>query len=342
MTKAKQKTHIVRLGVFVTIALVLFIIATYYIGNNQNLFKPTFRISSVFSNVSGLQPGNNVRFSGIKIGTVEQIVILNDSTLRVDMAVDESVKPFIKKDAIASIGSDGLVGNMVVNINPGKGSGTSVDEGDILKSYSRLKTDDIINTLGKTNENLAVLSNDLLTITDQIINGPGTIGMLLRDSIMADELQASIRNLRATTASLNATSRQLRLIMSDIDAGKGLLGTLVRDTTLKTRVDNMISKLDTTLFLKLDSILVNLDRSGENIAAFSEEVKEFSADLNQDEGLVNSLLRDTAVSNDLKMIMENINEGSVMLNENLEAMRHNFLFRKYFRKQEKEAAKQKK
>ena len=338
----KKKNYIFRLGLFVTVSIILFIIATYYIGNNQNLFKPTFSVSSVFSNVNGLQQGNNVRYAGIRVGVVDDIVILDDSTLRVDMVLEEKVRTLIKKDAVTSIGSDGLVGSMIVNINPGPGQAPHVEDGDVLLSYSRLKTEDILNTLGKTNENLALLSNDLLTITGRITRGKGTIAMLLRDSVMADELRQSISNLRATTAYLNATSRQLNGLIREVESGDGLLATLIRDTTIKHKVDDVLVHIEGDMLEKVDSILLGLQRSGRNIEAFSTALGDFSRDLNDDKGLVNAALRDTTVANDLKDLLQNLHTGSAMLNENLQAMRENFLFRKYFKDLEKEEEKRKK
>ena len=105
-----------RLGLFVTIGTVLFVSAVYLIGQRETMFKKTFIISSYFQNVNGLQRGNNVRFSGIDIGTVKAISMINDSTIQVDMNIQEDITAHIKKNAIATIGSDGLVGNMIVNI----------------------------------------------------------------------------------------------------------------------------------------------------------------------------------------------------------------------------------
>ncbi|MCB0616540.1 MAG: MCE family protein, partial [Phaeodactylibacter sp.] len=172
---AKRTENTVKLGLFITIAVALFVAAAYLIGSQENMFGANLRISSVFSNVNGLQPGNNVRYSGINIGTVESITLLNDSTVQVNMKLDKKVQPYIKKDAVASIGSDGLVGSMLVNISPGKGAEPMLEEGDVITSYSRVETEELLNTLGKTNENIALISNDLLRITNYMTRGKGTL-----------------------------------------------------------------------------------------------------------------------------------------------------------------------
>lgn len=335
----KQKNYLISLGIFVTIAIALFVFASYLIGNNQNLFRATFTVSSVFPNVNGLQPGNNVHYAGIKVGTVQKIAILNDSSLRVDMVLEEDVQQFIKKNAVASIGSDGLVGNMIVNISPGKGAAPSVEDGEIIESYSRVKTEDIINTLGKTNENLAVLSNDLLTITQQIKNGRGTLAMLLQDSLLAQDLRIAINNLRGTATYLNHTGRQLDALVTKVESGQGLLGALLQDTLLKDRIDRVVTQIDTRVLVQIDSVLQDLERTGGDLNRFSSELNRFSQQLNDNEGLVGTALQDTTVANDLREILQNVNNGTELFNENMRAMRSNFLFRGYFKKQEQKERK---
>jgi len=337
---SKDQEYILRLGVFVTGATILLILGVYFIGENQKLFGSNFRISSIFSNVNGLQPGNNVRFGGVNVGTVENIDIVNDSTLRVDMKIEESVKEHIKKDAITSIGSDGLVGNMVVNISHGKGNMPTVEDGDVLLSYSRLEATELLNTLGKTNENIAIISNDLLSISQKINKGKGTISMLLNDSLMANELRESMTNIKSTTTYLNETGKQIKNIADQLQTGDGLVSTLLYDTTIMNRIDGIVTQLEESSFYdQLDSTMYNLKLSSEKIASSSDELSQMLSDLNKGEGTLGVLLKDSLVAEELKQTLKNLNEGSVLLNEDLEALQHNFLTKKYFKKQEKEAKK---
>src|ERR1035437_420209 len=109
----------VRLGLFVLGGLTLFVLAIFIIGKQKNLFNPVFTLRATFSNVSGLRVGNNIRFSGINVGTVDNIVIINDSTVRVDMSVKIEVKRFIKTDSEVAIGSEGLIGDRLLIITQG-------------------------------------------------------------------------------------------------------------------------------------------------------------------------------------------------------------------------------
>src|SRR5688572_29999010 len=112
----KTDSEKIKLGIFVITGLTIFILVVYFVGNKQKMFGRTDHITAVFSNVNGLQLGNNVRYAGINIGTVRGIEMINDTTINVDLIIDKSMFSHIKKDALASIGSDGLVGSMVINI----------------------------------------------------------------------------------------------------------------------------------------------------------------------------------------------------------------------------------
>ena len=109
----------VRLGLFIAGGIALFVIAIFIIGRQKNLFNPVFRLSTTFYNVSGLEVGSNIRFSGINVGTVDRIKIINDSTVRVDMLISKNVQPFIKTDCEAGIGSSGIIGDRILIISQG-------------------------------------------------------------------------------------------------------------------------------------------------------------------------------------------------------------------------------
>ena len=138
----KTTSEKLKLGILVSIGLLVFIAAIYFIGQRQNIFAKTFSVSTNFNNVNGLIKGNNVRYSGINVGTVKTISMINDSTINVTMVIEEKMIHHIKKDAIATIGTDGLVGNMIVNIIPGNGKEGGILPGDIIKSYTKIGTDD--------------------------------------------------------------------------------------------------------------------------------------------------------------------------------------------------------
>src|ERR1035437_3811384 len=144
--KIMKKTtgNTLRLGIFVSIGLFLFVAGIYFIGQRQQLFSSTFHISGIFKDISGLQVGNNVRFSGINVGTIENIKQITDSTVKVEMLIDEHTRKFIKKNAKAIIGSDGLMGNKIVLIIPGSTCKQQLSNNDTIETTRPISIDDIL------------------------------------------------------------------------------------------------------------------------------------------------------------------------------------------------------
>ncbi|MBE0423113.1 MAG: MCE family protein [Lutibacter sp.] len=313
------------LGLFIFIATIIFVIALYLIGNKQNLFGNTFRISAVFNNVNGLILGNNVRYSGINIGTVKNIVMINDSTICVDMVIEEKMLRHMKKNAVAAVGSDGLVGSMVINIVPGKEISDALKPGDTIQSYNKTSTTDMLETLNTTNDNAAKLTSDLLKITEAIKQGKGTIGMLIEDAEMASEVKQTVSNLKTASANTSATVLELKKIITAINYEESLAAVLLSDPATAN---------------KMKSIIENIEQSSLDINNVINNLNSVVLDFKNGEGTVNYMINDTVLVNNIDETMKNIKEGSVRLNENMEALKHNFLFRGYFRKLERQKQKE--
>lgn len=192
----KEKGNSLKLGIFVTIGIVLFIAGLYFIGQRKQLFNSSFRVTAVFNNISGLQVGNNVRFSGITVGIVEDIMQVSDTSVRVDMLIDVETQKFIKKDARAIIGSDGLMGNKIVQIVPGSSGQKIIEDNDVIKSDVPIDMDDVMEKLAITTENAATITSNLADITTNLKDGQGTIGMLLMDTAFAQTLKVTMDNIR--------------------------------------------------------------------------------------------------------------------------------------------------
>ncbi|MEX0289152.1 MAG: MlaD family protein [Flavobacteriaceae bacterium] len=317
---AKTPLENLKLGIFVVLGTILLLIAAYLIGNRQNMFGKTFTITAVFKNANGLQNGNNVRFSGINVGTVNGIEMVNDTTIKVNMIIQEKMLQHIKKDAIATIGSDGLVGSMLINIQPGEGTAPLIRAGDELQSYSKLGTQDMLSTLNVTNENAALLTADLLKVTQSLNQGKGTLGRLLNDTTLANDLQETIVNLRKTSTKTKAVMTELNEIVEGIDFNKSAAGVLLADSVSAVKMQNVIE---------------NLESSSVEINRISKDLNVLIGQINAGEGTLGYLAKDTSLVSQLSRTMKNIETGSVSFNENMEALKHNFLTRRYFRKQAK-------
>ncbi|MBX2871024.1 MAG: MCE family protein [Saprospiraceae bacterium] len=335
----KEQTNVTKLGIFVTIAVLLFTVGVYYIGNQQNLFGANFRLSTVFPHVKGLQAGNNVRYAGIDVGIVDRIEIVDDSTIRVEMLLERRVRSFMKSNAVAKIGSDGLVGNMIVNINPGDGHGLPINEGQSIGSAPNLETDEMMNSLAATSENIALLTLKLLDITNAIQEGQGPVANLLQDPNWSNDLSQAFVNLNRMTHNMESISRQLQDDLDPSLSRNSPVSFLLRDTTFSQQINQLGSNIDSLILQRTQPILMNMEEASADIATTSLSLRSLAEELNLEEGLAGTVLKDSIAAEDLRQILSNLNEGTYRFNENMEALKHNFLFRRYFKKQEKKAKK---
>lgn len=190
----------IRLGIFVSLGITLFIVGVYFIGERHQLFSSTFRVSGVFKDVAGLQAGNNVRFSGVNVGTIESISIVSDSSVRVETVIDESARKFMKKDAVASIGSEGLMGNKILIISPGVGGKAGLEDNDTLATVQPTNLDELFLSLKTTIDNTSQITSDLSKISSNVKSGKGAIGKLFMDRSTERNIDSTISNLRKGSA----------------------------------------------------------------------------------------------------------------------------------------------
>ena len=318
MDKTLRKN--ILLGFFVLIGMALFIAAIFLVGSKNEMFAKTFPITAKFNNATGLKAGSNVRYNGVKVGIVKAVNLVNDTTVQVDMQIEESKRSFILTTAIATVASDGLMGDKLVNIAAGKGVGMQVHNGDVLQASNPLNTDKILQTLSQSNENIRVITDNLKTLTTDINSGNGPIQMLYKDGEVAKSLKQSFGNLGAITNKVLDVSTSLQDITAQIQHGNGALGEIINDTTLSRNLAYTMGKLKET---------------SDALNTASGKLSETINHANSGNGTLNMLLTDTAFSATLRQSMDNIKSASKRMDEDMEALKHNFLTRGYFRKQAK-------
>jgi len=199
-----------KIGLFTFVGILVLVLAIFFIGNQKNLFSSTFGIYGTFKNVNGLTVGNNVRFAGINVGVVQAINIETDSTVRVDLTLQNSVKKFIKKDARLSIGSDGLMGDKLIVIAPGGVTSTqAVDAGNQLSTNNPVDVDKIIAKLTKVADNAASITAGLSEIIAKVNSGKGSIGRLLNNDKLSRDLEGTVAQAKTTITNVHATTATL-------------------------------------------------------------------------------------------------------------------------------------
>ncbi|MEE4197006.1 MAG: MlaD family protein [Bacteroidales bacterium] len=344
----------IQLGMFVGIGALIFILAIYYIGNQSNIFGRNFTISGVFNDISGLKVGNDVRFSGINIGTVSKVEIINDSLVRVDLSVQNDVRKFIRKDSKMEIGSEGLMGNKIVNIYSGSSHEQIVESGDYLETIEVVNIDNILKQINTSSQNTTRITENIAEITDKINRGEGIFGKIFADEDFSKNLSSIAKN----TANL---TKNFASITEKINQEKGTIGLLLSDTTLakevekaginlKTSTDNLVTITDQVkkgqgLFGEIftdTTFTSSLSKSGKNLAYTTERTKTITDNLekltlqvNEGQGLISKLLFDTAFADSVQITVSSINKSAEEIEEAAGVIKRNWLLRLFSKKEKK-------
>ena len=319
----KSTINNVKLGIFVLAGAMFLILTLYMIGKNRSFFGSNYNLKAHFKNINGLTQGNNVRFSGIQVGTVKKIVILNDTLIEVTLSVKENMNKFIHKDDYVMIGGEGLMGNKVVNIEPSGLGGNLAKEGDVLKTKTTANLDEMLGILEKTNQDIAAISSGLKQTVSNI-NNSSALWELLNDNTIPASIRHSLQNVQTTTNNIQKSSEDLDKIMAGISQGKGSIGNLLQDTTLSNQLNSASRQINLTAH-QANQISTDLQKL----------VQDLSFQLNNGNGPVSGLLKNAEMTQNISASLENINNGTRAFSENMEALKHNILFRGYFRKLEK-------
>lgn len=290
-----------RLGIFVFFGTVLLVVSIFLLGSKEKLFTRSIEIKAYFAQIEGLKSGAPVRLSGYDIGSVSSISFSNDSTgnVEVKMRIDNELKHFIHIDSEASIETEGLVGKKIVTITAGSGDASEVGDNGVIRSKNPVNISAIMEETKSIMGNINNLTKDFTGIFTKINKGEGSIGKLVND----DQLYKSAVNAtQSADRSMSVTTKRLDEIADII---------VNTSSSLKTIIGN------------IDSATV--------------DVRNLVHKVNRGEGVLGSLIGDNKVADSVKMIIKNLVRTSddariatSSLAENMEALKHNWLFKSYF------------
>ncbi len=322
--KINNSKKAVTVGIFIFIGLAIFIAGILTLGGQKKTFEKKMAIRAIFIDVGGLQVGNNVWFSGVKVGTIKKINITGNAKVEVVMSIENKVHKYIKKDAKAKISSEGFIGNKIVVIYDGSMQSTMIEENDLLAVEAGLNTDEILATFQENNKNLLDITSDIKLLTKQISNGQGTIGKLLTDESLMRNIQAAVIGLKQASANAQQLTADISNYTSRLQSKGSLTNDLVTDTVIFSRMQATV--------LQLQQAATTANEVTENIKLASSNVKEVSNNLSNSKSPVGVLLNDQQAGENLKNTLENLQLGTKKLDENMEALQHNFLLRGFFKK----------
>lgn len=332
MSTESNKRSIV-VGIFVLLGILIFVAGVFVLGGQQKRFTKSIRVMAVFSDVGGLKAGNNVWFSGVKIGTIKRVKFFGTNQVEVDMDIEQSAQPYIRKDAQATISSDGLIGNKIVQIFGGSPKSEPIEENDRLKTQEALSSDKVLETLQENNQNLLRVTNDFKALVGNIRKGKGTVGAVLTDSLVANNFKLAMENLQKASQNTVKVTGSVATFAAKLGTKGTLANELVSDTAVFRRLSRSAARLE--------NAAGSAEKTVSNLSQTSENVNRASEKLNNTNSPLGVLLTDQETATNLRTSLRNLNKGTELLNEDLKAAQSNFLLRGFFKKRAKEEAKRK-
>ncbi len=317
---AKEGLKHIQLGLFVTVGISFLLIMLYMIGKNKHLMGRSFHLRARFENIQGLKKGNNVRFAGIDAGTVEDIEVINDTLIEVIMRLDASLDGIIRENALVSIGTDGLVGNKIINIQTLRGAAMPAKDKALLFSKKPVDTDEMLQTFSKTNLNFKDISFHIQRVS-AALDTSTFMQALLNDTIIVHQLQHSSISLKKTAEQALIMILEMRKWKHQINQGKGVLGFLLYDSIMTQGIHKLLNTYQTT---------------GEHITQLTDSVRQIAVSLKKTidtgNGMLPYLWRDTSAREEAREMVKEANKATKQINDILDALKQSVFFRKYFRR----------
>ena len=329
MAQVNNRRSII-VGVFIFLGLVILIVGILTLGGQNKSFAKSVQVQAIFQDVAGLQRGNNVWFSGVKIGTVRRIQFHGGSQVAITMNIEESSQKYIHKDAKAKLSTDGLIGNKIIVITGGSANSDIIEDGDTMESEKALDTDAMMATLQENNKNLIDITGDFKIIGKRLVNGEGTIGTLLSDSMIAMRLRATLNNLNSITSNLKSASQKSDRVVQSFQSFASKLET-------KGGLANELVS-DTVVFSNMKTVVDQLKLAADNATLITNNIRDVSGELTNKTKPIGLLMSDEATATQLSNTIKNLEAGTQKLDENMEALQHNFLLRGFFRRKARKQA----
>jgi phospholipid/cholesterol/gamma-HCH transport system substrate-binding protein len=313
--------RLVLTGIFVVIGITILIAGILVVAGKNKSFSKTIIVKAIFEDVNGLAKGNNVWYAGVKVGTVKKVVFAGNG-VEVNFAIDESVKQFIRLDSKVKLSSDGLIGNKIIVLYGGSAAAPAIAPGSILQVEKALSTEAIMTTLQENNKNLLQITQNFKDLSNNMLAGNGTIGRLLKDESLINNLQATLQTLHKTSIYSEMLTANLADFTLKLNSKGSLTNDLLTDTIIVTSLQSAVRQIN------------EVSKTANNAV---HNLNTTTNALNDTIGTVGLLLNDEETAASMKSMVQNLQSGAQKLDENMEALQHNFLFRGFFRQKAKAA-----
>jgi len=325
--QSKDNKRAIIVGLFIFLGLLFLLAGILAIGNLRSTFVRKIHLTAVFEDVNGLQSGNNIWYSGVKIGTVHDMSFFGDSQVRVTIKIDEKSQQYIRKDAKVKISTDGLIGNKIIVIYGGTVLAPPVVDGDTLGVEVTASSEEMIAVLQENNRNLLAITTDFKTISKNMAEGNGTVGKLLKDETLYNSLGVTLASLQRSSAHAEKLTAAISDYGAKLNSEGSLANDLVTDTTVFKNVQASVQQLK--------QMTTTASDAADNLKTASTNISNATSKLENKNSPIGVLLYDEASAEHLKKTLRNLDSGSEKLDEDLRAVQDNFLLRRYFKKKKK-------
>ncbi len=325
----------IRAGLFLFVALAALVAMVFVLGRQQSLFSRKVRLNTSFANIGGLVVGTPVRLAGLDVGVVEDVAFDHDlhvKTVHVLLGIESRYMDRVRADSIASLGSKGLLGDMIVNITVGSAESPMLHKGDTLISKESIGLEEIVGTVQDALANIKTVAGDLgaalkglltkqvttdvgrivhsaANLTSQAESGNGLVHALLYQRAMAEDVAAFVGSARKVGVTADRALRRIDGILDETDVPKALRDIQRAAAELADVVSAIKSGkgLAHTLIYEEDK-----SRLVENLTALSKALRTVGDDLEHGRGTVGALLKDPTLYSDLKIILGNVKRSRLL------------------------------
>lgn len=319
MNTEKNRRSLI-LGLFIFIGLSIIVAGIFSVGSQSKYFEKKFILNFKVKDAEGLQPGHNVWLYGVKVGAIQKIIILGNNEILVSMNIERKIQSHIFRNALVKISTDGFIGNKIAVITGGSSSAGVVSDGDLLQTEKQTSIAEALSTLQISNKNLLEITKNFKSISQKLNSGKGLLGSLVNDKEVFVNLKQTISNVKHTTQKTEIAADNISAFTYRLNHDTGFINRIVSDTTLYRSLAGSADELKTMLM---------------SLGMFTQELKLAGEKLNQKENTLGMLMNDSIVAKDIRNVIINLKTSSEKMDQDLEALQHNFLFRGYFRKKKK-------
>jgi phospholipid/cholesterol/gamma-HCH transport system substrate-binding protein len=305
------------LGLFIFLGLAIIVAGIFSVGSQSKYFQKKFVLTFMVNDAEGLQPGHNVWLFGVKVGAIQKIVIQPNNLILISMNIEKKIQTHIFRNARVKISSDGFIGNKIAVIMGGSPSSGIVADGDMLQNEKQVSVNEMMTMLQTSNKNILEITNNFRSISHKLDSGKGSLGGLINDNELLINLQHTISNFKNTSHKTDIAVDNISAFTYRLNHDTGFVNKIISDTSLYQSLLGSSSELKAMLA---------------SLGMFTNELKNAGEKLNQNESTLGMLMNDSTVAKDIRNIMINLRSSSEKLDQDLEALQHNFLFRGYFRK----------